>query len=288
MSRQEVPWNKVDLISEALKSGKNFSFEDFHQRWLGARLSALALALNYSNSKKTLEMKYEYKNQYKYEDEIKLLYQLSPENREVALKLVFDHGRKFGGSVVRYLRLTWEINDIVDALALVKNPCMLGDWVKTPTGMKLIRRGCEQEKSLRYYLCDYWREAIDGLVMGIGQTERYARHSSVRHGDSLCIDVFYDDSLDIHGKQSKFAEVPENVALGLKPLCEHLDKQNISLTLKGISEGVLFFELVSRDQPLCGSSNRSVQLLLKKEVQTKFPGLELKDASPLAVYGEGT
>jgi hypothetical protein len=267
------PKNKV--ISQ-----EHFSIRDFHERWKRARMSALKSFLQISRQESSSK------------NETDLLSLIAVEIRSQALRIVFDNSRKLGASASRFLGLSWEVQDISDVLSQSESPCLKGYWENTKTGKTLKRKGCDQLQTVGSYVCDYWREALDGLIMGVGETERYARHASMGHGDIECTDVFYDDSLDvngdINGKQQKFGEVPKKVFDGLTSLTAFLLKQEISLNLRGISENVLYYELISNEKPICGSSNRFIEGILVKEVKTQFAGLDLKDASPLAVYGEGT
>lgn len=253
-----------------------FSIKDFHCRWKRARTFALQTFLQplYHDSN--------------FENETELLCLIPAEQQGLALRKVFDNSRKLGLSVSRFLNLSWEIQDISDVLSQSESPCLRGHWKDTKTGKALKRNGCPLPKTLGSFVCDYWREALDGLIMGVGETERYARHASVGHGDKECVDIFYDDSIDVNSQKSKFGEVPENISSELKWLTTFLIRQGVSLNLRGVSEGVLYYEFISHGKPLCGSSNRAIQALLSQEVKTRFPGLALKDASPLAVYGEGT
>lgn len=263
-------------VQQTVTSQNGFSIIDFHNRWKHARLSALKPLLNEQNAQGENELVHVASQN------------LSSENQDLVLRKVFDHSRKLGISVSRYFNLFWEINDIAEILFHSDATCLQGHWINTKTGKILKRQGCSFGVP---FFCNYWREALDGLVMGVGNTERYARHASLGHGDTECIDIFYDDSLDVNGLKPKFGELPEKIIFGLSPLIAFLEKQSIRLNLKGLSEGILYYELASYAEdgkPLCGSSNRSVQALFLKEVQTRFPGLIIKDASPLAVYGEGT
>lgn len=258
-------------------SHERFSVEDFRLRWQAARISAVKGALGASANSAVSDT-----------SEEELLALVPEKDRETVLRKIFDHSRALGVSVVKFLGLSWEISDLEEVLGRMNLPCLSGKWSPTNVARVLERAGCEQVKRLGSFACDYWREAADGLVMGVGEVERYARHASVGHGDAACIDVFFDDSLGASGEKPRHAAVPEKIKQGLREIHARFNLLKATLTLEGLSEGVLYYRLESSEGPLCGSNGRLMHESFAREVKNRFPGLMLQDASPLAVYGEGT
>lgn len=257
-------------------SDERFSPDDFQRRWLAARIAALRSVTGEAAADVEAA------------DEIGLLSRVPDAERDTVLRRVFDNSRKLGISVVRFLGLSWEVTDIAEVLGRCPTPCLGGRWSRTRTATVLERAGCEPVKAVGSFYCDYWREAVDGLVMGVGETERFARHASAGHGDPSCVDVFFDDSLDHAGARPRHGMVPEKILLGLSGIKTRLERMKATLTFEGLSEGVLYYRLESSEGPLCGASGRLLHESITREAKNLFPGLLLKDASPLAVYGEGT
>lgn len=260
-----------------VRSQHHFSIDDFYARWKSSRTAAIRAVIAPSNPMT-----------HDTHDETDLLMRVEEKDRDPVLKNVFDNSRKLGISVVRYLGLSWETSDMADILKHAPMPCLHGEWQPTLTGVMLQRAGCLAVKQLGAFYCDYWREALDGFVMGVGVSERYARHASVGHGDAVCTDVFFDDALNHAGEKSRYGEMPEKLKLLLADVHTRFKQMDITLTLKGISEGVLYYCLESAKGPLCGDRGRELHASFVQDVRSRMPGLRLRDASPLAVYGEGT
>jgi hypothetical protein len=243
---------------------------DFASRWRAARLQALrrGLALLPGASRP--------------DDEVELLAQVTEARQEFVLRYVFDNSRKLGLSIARLLGVVWETSDFHDVLSKVPVACLSGEWTRTKTGVVLKREGCAEVGRIGPFFCDYWREAIDGLVMGAGDTERYARHASRGHGDATCEDVFFDDAIDAHGERPAYAPVPERVLEGLAETAAAFAQADATLSFVGLKEGVLHYKLESAGAP-CGDPETRLKERLAHEVAQRFPGLRLQDVSPSAV-----
>lgn len=251
----------------AVSTHKKFDAMEFHRRWRLARIAAL----------RGIEG----------DEEVNLLARVKTD-RDSILRTVFDNSRKLGMSLVRYLGLSWELSDIQEVLSFSDAPCLHGTWSEKPFAKVLHRPGCHVAKQVGSFYCDFWREAIDGLIMGVTEVERYARHESRGHGDPGCVDVFFED------RGLRWGAVPKKISDGLGALQEKFRLRKILLTLEGFSEGILYYRLESLSEspnsqaPLCGTGGRMLHEALAREVRGCFPGLMIQDASPLAVYGEGT
>lgn len=261
---------KIRIIEHPL-----FDVISFRDRWKAARLAALRSVIQ--DDIPALDF-----------DEGALLGLISDDDHDKLLRLIFDNSRKFGMSAVRYFGFSWELSDLQDILSQTHIPCLNGTWSNGVHAKILSRSGCDEQKQIGSFYCDYWREALDGLSMGVGETERYARHESVGHGDNGCVDVFFDDAVKIDGLATKWGEIPSVVVDGLAPLQGRFKELKIKLSLKGLSEGILYYLMEKDMGVLCGNSAKMYNEMLAKEVGARFPGLGLQDASPLAVYGEGT
>jgi hypothetical protein len=261
--------------STSLLQEPAFDLSDFLSRWQRARLSALRSVLDENLT--TLNAVEE-----------ELLKLVPQEKRDALLKQVFDHSRALGLGVVRYLGLLWERDDIYRVLAASGSPCISGSWQVTEQAHVLRRSGCRTVGELGSFFCDYWREAVDGLVMGVGENERYVRHESLGHGDAGCVDVLFVDGQEQLGTWVKRGSVPNEIQSGLRPICDRMAESKVKVSIEGYSEGVLYYKIESPNDPVCGTGGRLVHESFRREVTRLFPQIGLQDASPLAVYGSGT
>lgn len=267
-----------------------FNLSEFSERWRKARVSSLVATLG----NRGIENR----------DEGMLLRQISTEDREHALKTVFDYSRKLGSSAARFLGMTLEINDLAEILPSMGVSCFKNNWRPNKAAQVLERGACESLKSSGSFGCDYWREALDGLVMGIGENERLARHRSVGHGDSECVDVLFTEEFavprvvsegqskgqtasDIR-QSEKYGPVPVEITESLSNVRKRFESMKIKLHLDGLSEGVLYYRLEAEEGVLCGAGGKLMHDSFLREMSARYPTLATRDSSPLAVYGGST
>jgi len=259
-----------------LSDGKDIDINDFHSRWTKARVSAIYKANN-------LELE---KNP-KSEEELvgQFFSDVNPEKKDVLLKNIFDHSRALAASFSKFLGLTFEIEDFQKLLENSDIPCVQGKWESRETSKTLSRSGCDFCPKAGASACDYWREALDGLVMGLGEKERLARHESVRHGDQKCIDVIFFE-IDSRKKESQaFGPLPEHMSQKISEIClDFENKMKTSVEVKGLSEGILYFEFKASTDNLCGGTNL-LTYTFQRKIQKVYPGIALKEISPRAVLG---
>lgn len=206
--------------------------------------------------------------------------------QDALLRGVFENSRKLALSLAKRLGVTFEVQDFHGLLESSGIPCFQGRWSRRPMARILERKGCTFCVAAGPKACDYWREALDGLVMGLGEKERLARHACVRHGDLACIDVLYTESTAGDGADMAWGPLPEHMALDLFETTAYFQLQHrVSIDLKGFREGVLYFGFNSSTDALCGTSNLLTRRF-EDMVREKFPGLSLKDVTPQAVLGE--
>lgn len=196
------------------------------------------------------------------------------------LRLLFDNTRKLGLSLVKYLGLTFELSDLIEILPSLKTTCFDGTWKPHRASYVLERSGCELLKEQGSSACDYWREALDGLVMGLCDDERLARHQSCGHGDAVCTDVLFQDRESV-----RLAPVPDKMIPKLDLIKACFASEEVNLTFKGLLENTLFYELKTKGGMPCGSENQNWHEVFKVMLRSFLPGLKIQDASPLAVIG---
>ncbi len=262
----------------------DFDHVEFNLRWCRARIAALKEVLNLNALSELSSSPDVY-----YSNERKLLNAIQEEDKERALRSVFDNSRKFGISLSKYYRLSWELEDIRDVLSRSVIPCAQGRWEEREHAVTVRRQGCSAQEEIGSFLCTWFRESIDGLIMGVGQDERFARHASVGHGDSECLDVYFTETLTLNASQLRFAPVPPHVLVKLEPIQRVFEDMGARLVFAGFSERTLFYKVESKDtKPLCGTTGRLLHQRLYKLVHEIFPDFRMQDLSPLAVYAEGT
>lgn len=148
----------MNKTSVKISTHPRFDIKDFLGRWEKARLSALRSALQDPVVSTSLDV------------ETQLLTHICSENKELLLRRVFDYSRKFGISASRYLGMSLEVQDLVEILQASPIPCFRGNWRSHNSAYVLERIGCEVVRDVGNLACDYWREALDGLIMGVGET----------------------------------------------------------------------------------------------------------------------
>lgn len=277
-----------------MKSGsseeREFNGKEFQLRWLKARISALnkvskieaTLETSISPSSSSLEA--ELVDQYFSESPAGTPKEMAKQN-DLLLREVFDRSRLLGLSLSKYLRLTFEIQDFEDLLRQSAIPCVQGAWEARKTARILSRDGCAFGVKSGSHACDYWREALDGLVMGLGEKERLARHACVRHGDKACVDVFYLDGGERQETSLAWGPLPEHMAGKLEKICEDFEiKMKAPIAIKGLSEGVLYFEFKSSTDVLCGGGQLLTSTFQRK-IHNSYPGLRVQEVTPRAVLG---
>ena len=161
----------LDLIELPLNS-----VDDLAVRWRAARFSAFK-----NSSHPPMNSEDEYLGIINSGDEAQF---------DELLKRVFLNSRSLGMSYQKTFGLVWDLGDIARFSRDLRSPCLQGTWEHSASARQLTRSGCTggSEGGLRE--CQYWREAIDGLVTGLCENERFVRHECVAAGNSQCVDVF--------------------------------------------------------------------------------------------------
>ncbi|MCU0696812.1 MAG: hypothetical protein MUC96_09805 [Myxococcaceae bacterium] len=156
----------------------------------------------------------------------------------------------------------------------------MGTWQRLPDddAYVLERRACGASR----HVCDAWREATDGLFLGLCGEARTTRHRSGGCGDAVCLDVVYTraDSPLRHGV------FPEEMLRPLEAVARFLNRlAGTSVRFLGVSEGVLLYELHVDG---CGGG-AAVTELLRRSIRSRWPRLEVRDVTPRAVLAaDGT
>ncbi|MBE2252380.1 MAG: hypothetical protein IAE78_22795 [Myxococcus sp.] len=232
---------------------------DLERRWQHARLSALRGVAGRRDD----------------ESEAALTERAFEVDAPEAARKTFENSLVLGKGFARVVAPVG-FDEVPEVLGALKSPCHQGAWraVDDEPGFVLERAPCGAPASV----CDKWREAADGLVLGLTGDARSTRHRSGGRGDDTCVDVVYlapDSPL-------RYGFIPEAMATGLAAVARFLNQmKGTEVRFLGVSEGVLLYEL---DVDGCGGGP-AVNELLSRAVKSRWPTLELRDVSPRAVLG---
>ena len=196
-----------------------------------------------------------------------------------SLRAIFDAGRQLG------LNLSqpgpWDAEKMALALTDSNLPCVGGTWRQHVDGAwKRVRR---PDASCLADRCHAWREALDGLVMGAGDTLRYSRHSqgSDPFGAEKCVDVLYDVR---DAARWRWADVPAKLEQRLQPLLAQLAKTQAVLKLHGYAEGTLFAQIEDQHPQLGGHRYGLLLESIQRFIAREIPEISLREMSPQAVW----
>lgn len=140
----------------------------------------------------------------------------------------------------------------------------------------LEREGCGASE-LGPSGCDYWREAVDGFVLGVSGGILHARHRSVGHGDASCVDVLYVRP----ESPLRYGPIPAE----MKPVLDRVTRQARAFNSRqriefvGLSEGVLYYRCTSP----AGSGEVSTNTMVERAARARFPNLKVQEISPRPV-----
>lgn len=249
---------------------------DLANRWLKARLAGVAKATAVVP---------------KLESEVwSSLVQCDDEKYEEILKAVFLNSRNLGVSFQKAHHLVWDLADIQQHFGQLNSPCLQGAWSEAKAAKTLRRSGCRDGASHGGRFCQYWREAIDGLVAGLCDEEHFVRHECINAGNEQCVDVFYEESKSISDErwnnQNRWGTIPQDKRESLVQIEEKFKSMKVDLQFLGSLEGRLFYKMTSKENLACGSGGGVLRTYMEKHVREVWAGIELQDASPVAVYGE--
>ncbi len=251
------------------------TIQELQQRWLRAREAAIVSVLEINKSENEI---------------LNELNQYDEESFDELLKSIFLNSRNLGRSYQKAKNLTWEKSDFSEFAKDLGSPCLRGNWEEKSSAHILSRSGCTHGISTGQRYCQYWREAIDGLVIGISDDVGFVRNSSIPVGESSCIDVFFDEEASptdaIWTNTHKWGAIPEELKGNLNMIEQKFQEMKVDLKFLGLSEKNLIYKLEPKENLTCGSAGKIYRTHLENIVHEKFPQFKLKDASPVAVYGE--
>lgn len=204
------------------------------------------------------------------------LTQLPESAFEALLDLVFEYARQLGLGFQRFHRLRLEHEALVELVEALNLPCARGPWTHLPetASFGLTRAGCGGHQSAR--ACDYWREALDGLVLGLSDGRlHHRRHSSLGHGSERCVDVLTSEPRGAH----RFGPLDRPLQETLSRVQSSLERLAPELRVEflGLSEGRICYRVAAAPEGL------AVKPMIERAVHRHRPELTLLDVSPRPV-----
>jgi hypothetical protein len=260
---RSVPEASATTMAVATRMDVN----DFHRRWQAARVAALKQVAGMAADQPAAT-------------EGALLQQILPAQRDAVLKAVYTNTRKLGQSALGYFALLWDTDDVREVLSQADVPCLQGQWSSDGPNMVVERRGCSMPQQCGTLGCDYWQEAIDGLLMGLGDAIRHTRHRSAGHGDECCRDVF--NSAPRAQENAAYGPLPEYLGPFLSNLKQQFVPAHVQVTFVGYAAGVVYYQATAPDM---GCGQPLWPTILQRAVAKTYPTLRLQNVSPAAVLG---
>lgn len=208
---------------------------------------------------------------------------LTEEERESLFRKIFDLSRKTGLGILKEYE-SLNIKETIEIINSLKIPCIEDSFeVNEETkSAKSTRKTCIC--SANEVSCQYWRESLDGLIMGLGDNERYVRHQSILYGkNNTCIDVIYDSSVS----DMRWGEMPSEISMTLTPIIEKYQKKGVEIILKGLNEKTLYFQIKDKNSNIAGFRRKYILENFGETFNKKFPDLNIFEISPRAVIEEG-
>lgn len=239
---------------------------DLAARWRRARRAALQASVAPGSTDET---------------EQDLLVRAFQEDRGGVLKRVFDNSLRLGVSFARYHGSEIPLGELPAVLPRLGAPCLSGRYrpCEEEPAFFLEQGGCGIE-ALGPAACDWWREAIEGLVLGITGGIFYTRHASAGHGGGVCVGVLY-----MHPESPlRFGPIPEVMRDATAGVTRTVRAFHSSLEVEflGMSEGILFYRIRRRG---CGDTPLHAQSLVERGIHRHFPGVELREVTERSVLG---
>lgn len=191
---------------------------------------------------------------------------------------LFENGARLGEGYRRFHRKTLTLAELPEVLPALGVACLQGSWELAPAehrALRLIRPPCREACDARH--CDAWREAIDGLVVGLTDGARHTRVASRGHGQPECVDVLTMDP----ESPLRWGELPEAIVPELEAVQRFVRMfKGADVQFLGVSEGVLLYRL---DTTGCGDLRGNAREMVEQTLAKKLPHLTARELSPRPV-----
>lgn len=188
-------------------------------------------------------------------------------------KKIFSNARVLGRGFVRTYGLVLEQDDLPGVLSALPTPCSQRSIERTESSVRLLSGGCSAASE-----CARWREAFDGLVLGLSEDEvSFRRHRSVGAGDGGCADVLFATACE--ARELRYGAIPPELDIALAQMKTRLSViPGIDVDVLGCSERIIFYTAKAR------SSEIATGDVVARAIARACPGYSAKDAAPAAVF----
>lgn len=210
--------------------------------------------------------------------EPELLSRMVSEDEQRVLKRVFDYSLALGKSFAAHHGIVLERDDLHGLCENLGVECLTRRVVHEPCATRMERARCAAVgDASASFACRFYREAFDGLVLGLSDGEVFfRRHRSVGSGDAVCLDVLFD--APAANDVFRFGSIPPELQPGLDAVRDRLRiMPGVSVRFAGVSEGVLSYEVTSDNSEL------ALDGVVREAVKRRFPSLRLQNIAPRAV-----
>lgn len=259
--------NQPDSDTVSIVAHSSFSVTDFSTRWQRARIGSILKVLPDIKEGSESEMIHEASKQ-------------SEETHDLILKELFHNCWRLGQSTKRFFGLSWELDDFKDVLEKESIPCLKGEWTRSAEHVVLKRSGCRQGTETGSFACSYWREALDGIVMGCGQSVHYARLKNTLFDSAPCEDIFFLEKME---SQHLYPPVPDSILTTLNPVMASISRMHVTVQFRGLRDGNLYYELLAKPSLSCSSVLSIARNLLQQALNKHLPHIKLVDVAPRSV-----
>ena len=203
-------------------------------------------------------------------------------DREILLRRVFENSKRLGESAKWYFGVECEPADFKDLLCSSGVPCFHGAWRAMEEGYVLERPACPEQTTGSTFACEYYKQAVEGLVMGLSDGVRHIRHESPVSG-AACKDLFVISQ----AAHLFFAPIPDRLLRPLEEAAQRLLHEQIRVALLGQAEGVIFYHWELLRKEGCRDYGREVLEALERSLAPDV-AVVLRDVTPRSVLDPGS
>lgn len=210
------------------------------------------------------------------DDEAHAALELDEEAFAKLTDLLFENARQLGlGFAGRHGAIEGR-QELAELLGALELPCARGTWAHAGTeAVSFLRRPrCSGPAQAR--CCDYWREALDGLALGLSEGRlHHRRHQSRGHGDARCVDVLLEDPqspLRFRPLGPELRETLARVHAGVSRLAPGAE-----IEFLGRAEGRLYFRVLQSPEVV------ALVPMLERALARHRPDLTPTDVTPRSV-----
>lgn len=202
--------------------------------------------------------------------------------RPLALERLFRNSWRLGRSAADRFGPVRGVRDFAALLGRLEDPeCLAGgSWDGTEEAFVHTRCAtCRLNPGADPFLCDAMREAIDGLVCGLGDDVRFARFASGGRGAERCTDALHAPSTPEAAWRAPAAELEAELAR----IAEGLRERGVHVRFLGVAENRVAYALDTSGALGCGSPSELSRALLENHFRHYLPYFDLAAVEPKAV-----